>query len=111
MKMLCTAGIAALLVAAGPALAEDAGAKVKLSQAECQNIWSRADAAGSGSLSSADAQGYVKDFSAVDADADGALSSSEFMAGCEKGLIHDSASTGAGEGASGAGPLPRTREY
>jgi hypothetical protein len=76
-------------------------ANAKLSSAECSTLWGRADSAGSGSLTSAQAQPYVSNFSKVDANADGQLSSTEFMSGCKNGLIHDSASTGAGEGASG----------
>lgn len=105
MKVLCTASVAALLVSGGLAFAQadaDAGAELKLSQEQCGSIWSRADTAGSGSLSDAQASEYVSDFSAVDTNSDGELSAAEFMAGCEQGLIRDSASTGAGDGASGS---------
>lgn len=113
MKKLCTAGIAALLVtSSGFAVAQQApGANVKLSKAECQGIWGRADSAGSGSLSNAQAQGYVTNFTAVDANADGKLSSAEFLSGCQKGLAHDSASSGAGEGTSGSSATPPANKY
>jgi len=108
MKKLCTLSIAALLVTSGaPVFAQTApGANAKLSKAECQTVWGRADASGSGSLSDAQAQGYVSDFAKVDANADGKLTGAEFMSGCKKGLIHDSASSGAGEGASGSSSDP-----
>lgn len=105
MKKLCASSIAALLATSaaffsvqGPALAANA----KLSKAECEAIWGRADSAGSGSLTSAQAQSYVSDFSKVDANADGQLTGAEFQAGCKQGLVHDSASTGASEGAAGS---------
>lgn len=104
MKMLCSASIAALLVTFGaPALVQTASAaNQKMSKADCQSLWGRADSSGSGSLSSAQAQPYVTNFAKVDSNADGKLFSSEFLAGCQKGLVHDSASSGASEGASGA---------
>lgn len=79
---------------------------VKMTQAECQSIWNKADAAKAGSLSSAQSQPYVSDFKSIDANGDGKLASSEFLAGCQKGLVHDSASTGAGSGTSGSGAEP-----
>lgn len=108
MKMLCTASIAALLVTFGaPALVQTASAaNPKLSKADCQSLWGRA--ASSGSLSSAQAQPYVTNFAKVDSNADGKLSSSEFLAGCQRGLVHDSASSGASEGTSGAAGKPGT---
>jgi hypothetical protein len=78
-----------------------------MTKAECQSIWSKADIAQNDSLTSAQAAPYVTSFKAVDANGDGKLSSSEFLAGCEKGLAHDSASSGASSGTSGeAAPLP-----
>lgn len=111
MKKLCTVPIAALLVTSGATvLAQSAvAANVKLSKAQCESLWSRADAAGSGSLSSAQAQSYVSDFSKVDANADGQLSGAEFLSGCQKGFVHDSASTGASEGAAGSERAPPAR--
>ncbi len=104
MKKLCTASIAALLVAFGaPALVQTASAaNTKMSKADCQSLWGRADASGSGSLTGAQAQPYVTNFAKVDTNADGKLSSTEFLNGCQKGLVHDSASSGASEGASGS---------
>lgn len=104
MKKLCTASIAALLVTFGaPAFVQSASAaNPKMSKADCQSLWGRADSSGAGSLSSAQAQPYVSNFAKVDANADGKLTSAEFLNGCQKGLVHDSASSGAGEGASGS---------
>lgn len=104
MKKLCAVSIAALLATAGASFAVESAtaANAKLSKAECSSLWGRADSAGSGSLSSTQAGSYVSDFSKVDANADGKLTSAEFMGGCKKGLIHDSATSGASEGASGS---------
>jgi hypothetical protein len=104
MKKLCGTSIAALLATAGAIFPVHmaTAANAKLSNAECSAIWGRADSAGSGSLTSAQAQPYVSNFSKVDANADGKLSSAEFMSGCKHGLVQDSASTGASEGSSGS---------
>ena len=108
MKKLCATSIAALLATAGATFPVHiaSAANAKLSDAQCSSIWGRADSGGSGSLTSTQAQPYVSNFSKVDANADGQLSSAEFMAGCKNGLVHDSASTGASEGASGSSNAP-----
>ncbi len=112
MKKLATAaGVAALFVSgAGIALAQQspsaggaAAPSIKMTAAECQGIWQKADASKAGSLTSSQAQPYVSNFKAVDSNADGKLSSAEFLAGCDKGLVHGSGSTGSSSGASGAG--------
>lgn len=71
---------------------------MKMTQTECESLWNRADSAKSGSLSQAQAQTYVTNFSGVDTNSDGNLSRTEFMAGCDKGLVQSSASTGGGTG-------------
>lgn len=113
MKKMCAASVAALLIATGSAFAQGEAqgeTEMKLSQAECQTIWNRADAAGSGSLSAADADAYVSNFSAADTDGDGSLSNTEFMAACDQGLVQDSSATGAGEGAGGADSPPASSD-
>lgn len=105
MKKLCALSIAALLATSGalfPVHGQALAADVKLSKAECQALWGRADSTGGGSLASAQAQSYVSDFSKVDKNGDGKLTKSEFVFGCKKGLVHDAASTGPSEGASGS---------
>jgi hypothetical protein len=104
MKKLCVASIAALLAISGaPLLATSAsGANAKLSSAECQNLWGRANAAGSPELSIAEVGSYVPDFDKVDLDKNGSISSAEFTTGCNKGYVHDSAASGASEGSSGS---------
>lgn len=71
---------------------------MKMTQTECESMWNRADSAKSGSLSQTQAQSHVTNFSAVDTNSDGNLSRTEFMAGCDKGLVQSSASTGGGTG-------------
>lgn len=109
MKKLATAcGIAALLsfAAAMPTLAQQtpgsktsppAGA-MKMSQAECESLWNRADSSKSGNLSQTQAQSFVTNFTSVDTNNDGKISKSEFQAGCDKGLVHSGAATGPGAG-------------
>jgi hypothetical protein len=79
---------------------------MKLSQAECQSIWNKLDAAKSGSISEAQAQPHVSDFDAVDTNNDGKLSQTEFQAGCDRGQVRASAATGPGTGAPGS-PAPK----
>ena len=107
MKKLCAMSIAALLATAGAPFAVENALAAKLSQSECGAIWGQADSAGAGSLTSAQAEPFVSDFSKADANADGQLSAAEFMSGCQKGLVHASATTGAGEGASGHSKAPK----
>lgn len=102
---------AIVLAGAGAALAQGAGdprvgdpskpSSMKMSKADCQAIWSKADSAQNENLTSAQAAPYVTNFKAVDTNGDGKISSSEFMTGCQRGLAHDTASTGAGSGTSG----------
>lgn len=82
-----------------------AGAKgaTKMTQAECAALWNRVDTSRAGSLSEAQAKAYVTDFKALDTNHDNKLSQSEFQAGCDKGLVHSSASTGAGTGSMAPG--------
>jgi len=75
----------------------------KMSQAECAALWNRVDSSKTGSISETQAQAYVTDFKAVDTNGDKKLSQSEFQAGCDKGLVHSSASTGAGTGSMAPG--------
>jgi hypothetical protein len=92
-------------VASGLALATSSFAapdNMKLSQADCQAVWKQADSQGTGSLSQANAQPYVSDFKSVAANADGSLSSAEWMKGCSAGHVKGGASTGAGAGTSGS---------
>jgi len=75
----------------------------KMSQAECAALWNRVDSSKTGSISETQAHAYVTDFKAVDTNGDKKLSQSEFQAGCDKGLVHSSASTGAGTGSMAPG--------
>ena len=105
-KIGLAAGLAVLIGMSGTAIAQDAAKATKLSNADCQGIWSKADSSGAGSLSSAQAQPFVTNFKSVDANSDGKLSSDEFLAGCQKGLARDSASSGTSSGASGSEKSP-----
>jgi hypothetical protein len=104
MRMLCT--IATLAVGCSMAGAALAAPGMKLSQAQCQNIWQKANPAGAATIDSSQAQGYVTNFKAADPDNDGTLSQSEFNAACAKGYVQDSASSGAAPGTEGADSLP-----
>ena len=112
MKKLCTTSMAALLtIGGGYAIAQTSTGGTQMSRADCQAIWAKADASGSGSLSAVQAKSFVSNFKSVDANADGKLSSTEFLNGCQQGLVSDSAGSGAGAGTSGssspASPPPK----
>lgn len=78
------------------------GGATKLSQAECQSLWNKLDTAKSGSLSETQARPHVTDFKVIDSNNDGKLSQREFQAGCDKGQVHASATTGPGSGNPGS---------
>ena len=59
----------------------------KLSKADCEAIWNGARP-GSSDMTAEVAKPYVDDFKAVDTDGDNRISSGEFYAGCDKGLVH-----------------------
>jgi len=103
IKSFTTVSAAVLLGAllAAPAMAQTTTAPkaaMKITQAECQSLWNRLDAAKSGSVAQSAAQAHVADFKAVDANNDGKLTQAEFQAGCDKGLVQGSASSGSGAG-------------
>jgi EF hand domain-containing protein len=86
---------------ASPSMAQTTPAPsgaLKLSAAQCSALWNKLDASKSGSVTQTAASSYVADFKAVDTNNDGKLSQAEFTSGCNKGLVHDTASTGAGSG-------------
>jgi hypothetical protein len=109
LRMFTAASVTALALMLGgaafaqtpPGASPGAGA-TKMTQAECQSLWNRLDSAKSGSVTEAQAQAYVTDFKAVDANSDGKLSQAEFNAGCNKGQVHGTATTGPGSGTNGA---------
>ncbi|MGQ0456334.1 MAG: hypothetical protein ACT4OU_04660 [Hyphomicrobium sp.] len=102
-KIGLAAGFAALTCFSAVGVAEPAATgAVKLSKADCQAIWSKADSSDAGSLTATQAQPYLTNFKAVDANADGKVSGDEFLNGCQKGMAHDAASAGGSSGASGS---------
>lgn len=87
-----------------PAPTSPGAGATKMSAAECQSLWNKLDTAKSGSVSETMAQPHVTDFDAVDTNSDGKLSQTEFQAGCDKGQIRASATTGPGSGGAGSPP-------
>ena len=89
MKAIITAATAIALLGS-PALAQMTSPKagdMKLSQAECQALWSKLNPSQSGNVSQTAARSYVSDFGSVDSNNDGQLSKAEFDAGCTAGKI------------------------
>ncbi len=115
MRMLCTiAGLAVCCSMGGAAFAANNGA-VKLSAAQCSTLWEKVNVSGAATIDASQAQGYVTNFKAADADNDGTLTKTEFQAACAKGLVQDSASTGAASGTDGSdsstdSPMPPSKK-
>ncbi len=103
-SVLTTGAILFLGIATATAQTSGAtpGAKQQMTQAECQSLWSKADASSTGSLTQAQAQTYVTNFDSADTNSDDKLSSAEFLAACQQGMVKSTATTGAGTGASGS---------
>lgn len=89
----------ALVLSTGLAMAETGK---KLSQAECDSLWSQANPTGAATITEAQTQPYVSDFKAANPDNDGTLDAKEFRTACSKGLVGGTASSGASSGSSGS---------
>jgi len=109
MKIVASLAAALALGLAVPALAQTTttpkSGTTKMSRADCTAAWTKLDASKVGSVSESQAQGVVTDFKAADANSDGKLTQTEFMAACDKGLVTASAGTGSGgRGMMGSDP-------
>jgi hypothetical protein len=108
--MSCLIGSLAVLSVAGGAFAQTEGsvtvgkpaAGVKLAQDQCQALWTKANPTNAPKISSGQAQPFITDIKAVNANSDGSIDQAEFKAACDKGLIK-SASSGGGSASSGSG--------
>ncbi len=97
-----SAAVALGLAVLSPAFAQTpVPSKVKMTQAQCETLWTQAMAGGSGDLAMDKAKPYVKDFTKADKDANTKLSQTEWMDACKQGGVQSSTSTGAGSGAGG----------
>lgn len=105
MKHLIIASALALVsaTAVNAQSQKPAGAATKLSQAECESLWSQANPSNAATISQSQAQPFVTDFKAANPDGDGTLDKNEFSKACSMGLVKSSASTGASSGSSGSG--------
>lgn len=74
---------------------------MKVTEAQCNTLWTQALAGSSGDLSREKADPYVNDFKKVDKNSDGVLSEAEWTTACEQGWVRSS-SDGAGDGVSGS---------
>ncbi len=110
MRIAGSIAAVATLAFAVPALAQttagSGAAKAKMSQAECTAAWTKLDAAKSGSVSQAQAQGTVTDFKAADANNDGKLTQAEFTSACNKGLVTAAAPSAGSRGMTGTDTKP-----
>lgn len=96
-----------LAVAQSSTTAADAPSNnMKLSQAECTNLWQQAKGTAIG-LTAAQVAPFIADFKAANPDGNATIDQNEWMAACNKGLVKSSSSSGASTGASGTStPAP-----
>lgn len=85
--------VAIIAGGAGGALAADAAksSAQKMTKAQCETLWKQAGAGASGDLTMDKAKPYAANFKDVDVNGDSKLSSTEWMDGCNKGLIRTAA--------------------
>jgi hypothetical protein len=86
----------------------DKPSTMKLTQSECTSLWQKANGTAKG-LTEAQAKPYVTDFKAANPDGDTTIDQNEWMAACNKGLVHSSSSSGASTGTSGSSTAPKAR--
>ena len=110
MRMIASLAATAALALAVPALAQTTAPKsgaAKMSPAECTAAWTKLDAAKSGNVTQAQAQGTVTDFKAADANSDGKLTQAEFTAACNKGLVTAAGPSTGSRGMTGTDTPPK----
>lgn len=86
---------------------------MKMAQAQCQTLWSKANPANKPKISAGQAQPFIADVMAANSNKDGAIDQKEFMAACDNGLMKDpaTANTGSSSGTEGAaGPAKPASE-
>ncbi len=98
--------VVALVTLSGAAVADpaanQAGGMKKLSQAECTNLWHKANPDNAAGVTESQAAPYVSNFKAANPDGDTTIDSKEWVAACNAGLVKSSASTGGSSGSSGS---------
>jgi hypothetical protein len=99
-NIMIAAGLCAL--SSTTALAQTTATDMKMTTAQCETMWKQALGSDTGDLSMDKAKPYASDFKKVDMNADGKLQSTEWMAGCNSGLIKSASTEPHSSGASGA---------
>lgn len=104
MKHILLTALAGSCLLATSAIAQtnSPSGATKLSQSECTSLWQQANKSGAAGLTKSQSAGYVSDFKAANPDGDTTIDQNEWMAACNKGLVHSSSSTGASSGSSGS---------
>ena len=102
-RIMLGLALAAASALAAHAQTEQSAGEMKLSQAECESLWSQLSPDGA-PISEAQAGTHVTDFKAANPDGDSTLEKAEFSKACDDGLVKSSAASGAGAGESGAAP-------
>lgn len=86
-----------MIALSGAAIAQE---KMKMSEAQCESIWHKANPGNKAKISESEAKAYISDINAVNKDKDGTIERAEFMRACDMGLVKSTATTG---GSSGTG--------
>ena len=66
---------------------------LKMTKAQCETLWKQALGSSAGDLPAAKAVAYAPDTKKVDVNSDGKIQPTEWMDGCNKGLIKTAAVT------------------
>lgn len=80
----------------------NAPADMKLTDAQCTTLWSKASGGATGDLAMYKAQPFVKDFKKADINADSKLSETEWKEACAKGWVMSEATPAATPAKQGA---------
>ncbi|MEQ1651310.1 MAG: hypothetical protein ABL897_02365 [Hyphomicrobium sp.] len=92
-NLLCAASLSlAAVTQVGIANAETTpSTDLKITKAQCETLWKQALGSSAGDLPAAKAAAYAPDTKKVDINSDGKIQPTEWMDGCNKGLIKTAA--------------------
>src|SRR5262245_21832269 len=88
-RVLTTAALAAALGLALPAAAQQPPKTPPTAKPNCAADWRMADKNNDGALTGAELDKFKAVMPAIDTNKDGKISSAEFLAACDKGLLKD----------------------
>lgn len=101
-----------IIVLTGSAMAKEKSEnRMRLTEAQCESAWSRANPDNKAKISESEASSYISNMKAVNKDNDGTIERAEFMRACDMGLVKSTATTGESSGTSGSSRDEGKRDY